>query len=224
MSGIVQSAKGNNISNVNTVSKAYAGAVASGNSLIAIVATNGLPTNTFSLSDSVNGSWLAADLSNAGVGNVAVGIFRLQTTGAGTPTVTANMTGTAGPMFLTIWEVNGFASSPLDQTAQVATAGGAVQKAGPTGTTAQANELWVGVVALESNSGGALTASGSWTLDQTNDNFLGTEFQVVAAVGTATSGFLIGGSNGATPGQQLVATYLLGGGGTSMGRLTYILP
>lgn len=213
----VQGTKGNNVGNVSSLAKAFVGAVTAGNTLLAIVGTPQNPTNTFSMSDSVNGSWPAADISNAGVGQNAVAVFRLQSTGAGTPTVTATMTGTAAPMFLTIIEMSGLAASPLDQTASAVTGAGIAPAAGPTASTAQANELWLGVCMLNSNASVTLTAAGSWTLDETNDNFLGTEYQIVSAISTVSSSFSQ--ASGAASAENFVVTYkgatAGGGGGTS---------
>lgn len=212
----VQGAKGNNVSNVTTVSKAFAGAVTAGNTLFAIVGTPANPTNTFSMSDSVNGAWPAADFSNAGAGVAAVAVFRFQSTGAGTPTVTATMTGAAASMFITIIEVSGLAASPLDQTAIASTASGIAPAAGPTATTAQANEFWLGVSQLSTNTSVTLTAGGSWTLDETNDNFLGTEYQIVSVTSGVSSSFSQ--ASGAAQAENLVVTYkgvAGGGGGTS---------
>lgn len=139
MANIVQIAKGTGTSGTSA-SATFSATTVSGNMLVAFLVTSTATLGAL-------GSWTNPQ---SGFGS-AINIYGLyQILAAGATTYTVNMGGTAGPWTLVIVEITGQQATPFDKSAVSADTTSTAAVTGTTTTTAQANELFIGVMAYNS--------------------------------------------------------------------------
>jgi hypothetical protein len=134
-------------------------AVSAGDLLVAGITTNDGGTDPVnSVSDNLNGAW--TKLASVAYGNGHVELYYLANSKAGNITVTVN-----AAEAVTIAEYSGVATtSPVDQSATKAgVVSGSSTTAGPTTSTAAANELVIGISG-QTNVGSGYTAGTGFTL------------------------------------------------------------
>lgn len=161
-----------------TVTFTYGSAVASGALLVCYVvgghATNGVVTGIED--DSANGSWTqfgqGSPVNTGGLG-VAWSAWYFMNSAAATPVVTATFTASVANRGIACGSYTGIrTSSAFDVGAgqgQINQGTGAdAQKTGPTGTTAEANELAISAAIV--TPGATITAGTGWT-EHLNSNF-----------------------------------------------------
>lgn len=151
-----------------TIVCAYDAAVLAGSLLwcgIMYDSTGGITTS--GVSDSVNGAWTQAGVSTTNEFSARQEIWYKLNTGAGTPTVTVTLSGSAGFRRLTVTEVTGVATSnALDKT-DGDTANTAAPTTGPVTTTTDGQYI---AAVLQTSGGRPVTNYDSFTSrDLTSD-------------------------------------------------------
>jgi hypothetical protein len=200
----------------NTVAVAYAGAVTSGNTLIAFIATEGVGAS-ITISDSVNGSWTeitGAYVSHTGFGTASAFVFN--NTGAGTPTVTATATGFNGVWrALQVFEVAGAADTGPINVANTAQGASSVPSVSFTTTNANALGLAFAHVA------GTVSNLAPWSYVRDVD---GNSVQTLADTGAAGSTTATWDSSQTTWSAigLAISDVATGGGGGSTGEVAFV--
>ncbi len=185
---------------VNTSTLAFPGNVTAGSLLVAYV-YKGDVASVLGASDGPNGAY-HNDVS-LGFSGSSGGIFTVANAAGGATTVTFTGTG-IGSLQCVLEEWSGVATStPLDKTQSATFSTSSAPTSGATATTSQANELVLGLVAMDT--GQAVTPGTGYTLG-TNANAFHEmqEYRIVSSSNMQTANFTLG---AADSGVALVATY-----------------
>lgn len=187
---LLQSNRANVVSGTTTLNCAFLSAVTPGSLLVAYAGSTAA-NRTFTASDGVNGAY-NVDINSAG-GQGTTAIMTFPNTAAGTPTVTATISGANAEIDLIIEEWSGVNTvTPFDKSA--GSTGGPVTS-GTTGTTAtltQTNELCLGFMHTNNNAGAGYTVQSPFTAGPSSPNpasgsILGASGYLIQASTTAVS-------------------------------------
>lgn len=177
----------------SSVAATYSGAVAAGALLICVFrfGVNDVVGN-ITVSDTVNGAWTLAFFQSGGANAKSIGCYFFPNTAAGTPTVTASWTaGASAVKMMHIFEYAGMVTSgALDQSITANPSAGATSPStGAMPSTANANDLLIGALALGSTDTVAFTEDAAFT-QQLLDTFgtsgrphLNTGHRIVSSTG-----------------------------------------
>lgn len=181
---IVQSRQLSSAGAQTSLAIAFSSGISSTNNCLVAVVMSPAGGRTWTLSDTVNGSWPTASSSFAG-GTASQSLFVFPPTlvGTGTPTVTATMVGGSAGIQMCIMEVSGL-SGTVDQVS-VAGTGVGTSSSKTTGALAMSGELALGVIATAVTVT-AMTPGGSYSLVNAQTNNLGVSFFVTTDASAQT--------------------------------------
>lgn len=192
-----------------TPAQTFAGAVTAGNTIFAVVGWDNNTAGTITgVSDSVNGAYTLVETLFHGSAE-SQALYYFPNSAAGTPTVTATLSGVFAGASVTCFEVSGLTSSPLLDTASQFNGAGTSLTSGNI-TTKYPQELLIGYGRAN---GQNMVAPGlPWTT-QTSGR-LGVQYQITSSAGIYASPFSVATSVGyidsvvaiTFPGQQPVVT------------------
>jgi hypothetical protein len=173
-----------NATSTGTLAIAFPSAVTAGNTLVLTAAWQNQRSG-LTVSDSVNGAWIAQVVPNSATNTTGM-IAYFQNTGAGTPTVTVSGGGNADVVRAAIMEYGGVSASSVDQIS-VANQTAQSNTQTPTVTTTQASELLIAFcstnTALTGNASGSNPSSG-WTNRYTVSNWVWVDEVSVSSTGS----------------------------------------
>ncbi len=177
----VQKAKGT-VSGASSVSAVLSAAPTAGNLLVAYHRWGGAGTD-----NTPPTGWTVAIESSRTTGTTTAIYYRIAQSGD-SATVTAT-TGGLSDQILIVLEYSGMAASAVLDVTAAANAGAAVSAvAGPTATTAQADELAIAGISMSGAHGGIISVSDSFTLE--DDGLTGgVASKILAATGTPQTTF-----------------------------------
>lgn len=148
---LLQHNKANVTGGATTLNCAFLSAVTPGSMLVCYAGSTA-SNRTFTASDGVNGAY-TVDINTAG-GQGTLAIMTFPNTAAGTPTVTATISGAVTEIDVLIEEWSGVNTvTPFDKSASNGSTANTTGSTGTTATLSQTNELCLAFMHLSSNAG-----------------------------------------------------------------------